>query len=126
MNVCILSGRVGADVKVKKVGEKTLASTRIGVYKSGSGEKTETQWITIEAWEYNAEKLMKAVKGDGITVRGKLNYSSVKKTDGTYTNFTSVVVDEVLYPVAKGNGSGSVGATPTVAVVDDNDPFSGD
>nr|MBP8689032.1 single-stranded DNA-binding protein [Patescibacteria group bacterium] len=75
----------------------TLATNRF--FKGKDGEtKTETCYHNMIAWDSVAETIEKYVKkGDALGISGRLNNKSVKQEDGSYKNYSQVVVEEFYF-----------------------------
>lgn len=103
INKVILVGKVISDV-ISSITENnspmarfTLATNRF--FKGKDGEnKTETCYHNMIAWDSVAETIEKYVKkGDELGISGRLNNKSVKQEDGSYKNYSQVVVEEFYF-----------------------------
>ena len=113
MNLVILTGRLGADPETKTVGSSTVTKLRIATgkkWKNKDGEIQErTDWHHCEIWGNSGETVAKYFsKGDGITVRGEINYN---ENDGKW--FTSIKVQEWEFPINKKGQSDNSGDSDT-------------
>jgi len=103
INKIVLVGKVVSDIKFYKTDKEysmarfTLATNR--VFKGRDGErKTETCYHNMIAWDSVAETIEKYVKkGDELGISGRLNNKSVKQDDGSYKNYSQVVVEEFFF-----------------------------
>jgi len=110
-NVIVISGRLGADPEHKKFGDdkqKTmlrLASTR----RWGREEnQEETTWVDVECWGGLAGVVNEyCVKGQEVTVQGRLNIDPWEDRDGNKRWSTRIKADAVQFG-AKGGGDSSV------------------
>jgi len=69
-NINALTGRVGQDPEIRKVGEHLKAGFSLAV----KGYKDKTIWIDCEAWGKTAEIVRDYVnKGDKIAIEGELD-----------------------------------------------------
>jgi len=103
INKIVLVGKVVSDIKFYKTDKEysmarfTLATNRF--FKGKDGErKTETCYHNMIAWDSVAETIEKYVKkGDELGISGRLNNKSVKQDDGSYKNYSQVVVEEFFF-----------------------------
>jgi single-strand DNA-binding protein len=84
-----VSGFVGGVVSLKKAGETEVATFRLGCTPRHYNRRTEqwadapTQWYTVNAWRGMARNVAGSlVKGDGVTVVGRLTVSTWTAQDG--------------------------------------------
>ena len=103
MNHIILTGRLTKDPEVRYTPTKkarcafTLA---VADGKDKDGNK-KTQFLQCVAWEDKAEFLDQYfIKGDGLTVNGKLTSRSYEK-DGKKQYVTEVLVAGIEFPLSK-------------------------
>ncbi len=102
MNLAIISGRLGANPEVKylpsgnAVCELRVASTE---FYSKDGEKHErTEWHRCKVWGKQAENAGKyLVKGQAVTLQGRIQTRSWEKHDGTKGYVTEIVVENLEY-----------------------------
>ncbi len=120
INKVILVGKVISDV-ISSITENnspmarfTLATNR--VFKGRDGErKTDTCYHNMIAWDLIAETIAKYVKkGDELGISGRLNNKSVKQEDGSYKNYSQVVVEEFYFGDNK-----NIKEQPEVKEIDD-------
>lgn len=103
INKIILAGKVVSDITFSKtetessIARFTLATNRF--FKGRNGErKTDTCYHNMVAWDLIAETIAKYVKkGDELGISGRLNNKSVKQEDGSYKNYSQVVIEEFYF-----------------------------
>lgn len=115
-NQIILTGRLTKDPEVQTLQSGTLlASFTIANEPFWTSDETKrrTNFIICKAFGKVAEFVQKNLyKGLHIGVSGELSLSSRKNEDGSYSNFTNVMVGEIkLFPGSfdknrNGNGNG--------------------
>ena len=115
-NKVILTGNIGQDPEIKKVGEKAIATFTLATsefHKDKNGErKTETQWHNIKIWSPLAEISEKWLKkGSKIYVEGKIVYESWDDKDGIKHYKTSILVDKLEMLGNKSDSTSSAPAT---------------
>lgn len=71
MNIVVLTGNLGRDPELKKIGEKVVANLSIAVNEV-HGDEEETSWFDLTAWGKTAEIASNLRSGERITVQGKL------------------------------------------------------
>jgi single stranded DNA-binding protein len=87
MNKVIMTGRVGADIVLKKVGkdntpfvEFSLGTTDYWRDKTTGEKKERTEWIKVRAWRKEAENAAAyVIKGQMVMVEGKWRVSIFKR-----------------------------------------------
>jgi single-strand DNA-binding protein len=123
MNVVILGGRVGTDARITQTQGGRVASFRLATDEGKAKNSTErkTEWHNIVAWDNeNGAKNATFVerfcqKGEGITLRGRLQTREYEK-DGQKKYTTEIVVDRFDFPVSrssKATGDASVATAAT-------------
>lgn len=100
MNVITLYGRLTKDVEIKSTQlNKQYAIFTVAVqrtYKDQSGNYNSDFINCVAFNEHIVNLLSKYVKkGSRISVNGTLQINSSTKDDGSYSNFTQVIVDKV-------------------------------
>lgn len=82
-NLCIFTGRLGADPKMEyTAGGTARASFRLAI-NIGHGDKQRTTWAQIIAWEKTAEVVGQHLgKGDLVLVRGEYRLNEWEGKDG--------------------------------------------
>ena len=101
-NLCIFSGRLGADPEVKefdngkKMAKLTLATNES--YKNAEGIVIkEVQWHNLVAWGNQAKIAENYLeKGKEICVEGKINTRSYEDKDGDKRYVTEIIVNDLL------------------------------
>jgi single-strand DNA-binding protein len=83
-------GFVGGTVSLKRAGDTEVATFRLGSTPRYLNRRTNewvdapTQWYTVNAWRGMARNVASSlVKGDGVTVVGRLGVSTWTAQDGT-------------------------------------------
>ena len=112
-NRVILIGFLGSDPEVTiSAARTTLVKFRLGTQESRKAAdgsyKVITSWHHIVAFgvlsELMAEKL---VKGDMISLEGRINYSKYKDKTGQWKYFVNIIADTFLMLRTKGGGGDS-------------------
>ncbi|GAA1971891.1 hypothetical protein GCM10009798_36160 [Nocardioides panacihumi] len=85
-----VQGFVGGTVSLKKAGDTEVATFRLGCTpryfnrRTGEWVDAETQWYTVNAWRGMARNVAGSlVKGDAVSVVGRLNVSTWAAQDGS-------------------------------------------
>jgi single-strand DNA-binding protein len=85
-----VQGFVGGVVSLKQAGDTEVATFRLGCTPRYFNRRTEqwvdapTQWYSVHAWRGMARNVAGSlVKGDGVTVVGRLNVSTWTAQDGS-------------------------------------------
>ena len=107
INKIVLVGKVVSDIKFYKTDKEysmarfTLATNRF--FKGKDGErKIDICYHNMVAWDLIAETIAKYVKkGDELGISGRLNNKSIKQDDGSYKNYSQVVVEEFYFSSKK-------------------------
>lgn len=105
MNKVILCGRLTADPEIKysTTDNKPRATYTLAVDRRG---QEGADFIRCVAFGKSAEFVENYLhKGMKILVVGRLNINSSKNQDGTFSSFTSVIVDEHEFVESRGNAS---------------------
>lgn len=84
MNIVILEGRIGGEVKEQKFGETVKCSFSMALseyYKDRQGQRqSRTEWAEVEVWGGTAENVKKyCTKGMLVSVVGKLRTDEYEK-----------------------------------------------
>lgn len=84
MNIVILEGRIGGDVKIQNFGENVKCSFSMALseyYKDKQGQRqSRTEWADVETWGGTAENVKKyCQKGMLVSVVGKLRTDEYEK-----------------------------------------------
>jgi len=94
MNLWAITGNIGGDVKVNKVGDSSVANFSVAVT-AGYGDKKQTIWVACALWGKQAEsKLVDyLVKGQQVALTGEM---STRDHDGkTYVQLRVGSIDLV-------------------------------
>ncbi len=99
MQKLILVGNLGRDAEVRQAGEQSVLSFSVACterWKDNKGEKHErVEWFDCSYFTKGAENMAKyAVKGQTVSVTGKLRTREYKDKDGVDRKVKDVVVDE--------------------------------
>jgi single-strand DNA-binding protein len=85
-----VQGFVGGVVSLKRAGDTEVATFRLGSTPRYYNRRSEqwvdapTQWYTVNAWRGMARNVASSlIKGDGVTVVGRLNVSTWTAQDGS-------------------------------------------
>lgn len=83
MNVVSIIGNLGADPVIRSTGAgKQVANLRLA-YNEGSGDKKQTHWFNVVAWDKDAEFAAKFLKkGSRVGVTGRLTMRSWAPKEG--------------------------------------------
>lgn len=106
MNRIVLLGRLVRDPETKVIEEKGKVVTRIVLavdrgYKNANGER-EVDFIPVTLWGKRAELVSEyMVKGNLISVTGKLQTRSYEDKDGKKRYVSEVVADEFQFVEGK-------------------------
>ena len=87
MNKVIVSGRITNDLELRTTAsDKHFVAFNIAV-NEGSGENQTTHFFNVNAWEANADFLIKYMeKGRKLLIEGSLKTSQYEKEGKKYTN----------------------------------------
>lgn len=122
MNSITVSGRLGADAKIKKVGDQDVAEFSLADERFSKGEST-TQWFRVTVWGKGAAFAGTMVKGDAAVVVGPLSYRTYEK-DGQ-TRVSLEISANSFERVNKGSGGGAAkGKAKADEPAADDIPFS--
>ncbi len=104
MNCITVSGRLGADAKLKKAGEQDVAEFSLADERFVKGEST-TQWFRVTVWGKGANFASTLTKGDAVTVAGALSHRTYEK-DGQ-TRVSLEISAHAFERANKGSGGGA-------------------
>ena len=109
MNKVILIGRLGADPELRSTGSgKSVCNLRVAT-SDGSGERKETTWHAVIAWEKQAELCAKYLaKGRLIGVEGRIQVREYDDKDGNKRKAFEIVAHHVEF-LDKGDARDSDG-----------------
>lgn len=94
----LMTGRLGKDPENKETNSgKTVAKTTMAITR-GWGDKEQTIWIDLIAWEDMAPKLGAYSKGDIVTVRGEIKERPWKTKDGEERKAVEMTVRGIFEP----------------------------
>lgn len=107
MNIVILEGRIGGEVKEQKFGETVKCSFSMALseyYKDRQGQRqSRTEWADVEVWGATAENVKKyCTKGMLVSVVGKLRTDEYEK-DGQKRYRKYVLASNVNF-LSRGDG----------------------
>lgn len=112
MNKVFLCGNLGQDPEARqtetgrKVVRFSLATTRSYKTKDSDQWKEDTQWHSVVAWDYLAEKVVKHLrKGSKALVTGEVRYRKYTTADGVEKYVTEIISDHVDPSVLVKNNS---------------------
>ncbi len=74
----------------------TLAVTMPHRYGAEDGERPPTLWLQVVAFEDRAEELARLLKGDTVSVAGKLQMEPYEARDGSQRDGMKVVADSLI------------------------------
>lgn len=104
-----VQGFVGGIVSLKKAGDTDVATFRLGSTPRYLNRRTNewvdapTQWYTVSAWRGMARNVAESlVKGDPVTVVGRLNVSTWTAQDGTERTTLEVEATSVGHDLRHG------------------------
>lgn len=102
-NMVVLTGQIATALKVKHLnGDKKIVRFMLAVQKTA----LVSQLIPVTCWESVAEQAeAMCSRGTRIAVTGALEYKSKKNDDGSYSNFTSVVVYKLFVGASAESGA---------------------
>ena len=107
MNKIIITGYIGQDPEMQTL-NNGMEKCRFTVGVSRRVKKDapkKTDWFNCDAWGATGSFVQKWFKkGSGITVIGRMESSQSEK-DGKKTTYWSLNVDEVEFPMSKGDRS---------------------
>lgn len=123
MNVVALTGRLTADVELKKTQSgASVCSFSIAVARPRV--KDTTDFINIVAWRNTAEFIAQYFgKGDKIEVTGILTSRSYEDSNGNKRTAFEVVADNVGFAESKGTKTTTVAPEYVEVEKDDDLPF---
>jgi len=100
MNKVILIGNAGKDPDVKftpsglQIAKLSIATSEN--FKKGEEWESKTDWHNIVAFGKTAEIVEKNIlKGDMVSIEGKLSYGSYEREDGSKVNTTDIIANVV-------------------------------
>ena len=109
MNVVVLTGRITADIELKKTqSDVPYCKFCLAVDKRAKqGEDKQANFINVTAWRHSAEFLSKYFKkGDGVTISGSIDTNQFTDKDGNKRTSFEILVNDVEFPIVKKSHSG--------------------
>lgn len=107
INTVILTGHLGRDPEEKAGGSRTFVKGRMAV---SQGRDKPTIWLDLLCWSrFASEDLMKARKGDCVTVSGRLTLSEWTTRDGEARSDLGISCETI--EVHAGPDAHDIGAT---------------
>jgi single-strand DNA-binding protein len=101
-NMVVLEGGLTRDPEIREAGKSQVANFGIAcskrIKKGDEWVNGDPQYFDIQAWGYDAERVMQLTKGDQVIVVGELNFSQYEK-DGvkrTQIRITSRAIGKQL------------------------------
>ena len=95
-NSITITGNIGRDGETKDGDRRTYATSRMGVYQ---GKDKDTLWLSLTAFSgFAVEDLGKVVKGQRVTVTGRLSFRTYTTQDGDERQDWGVIVENVDKP----------------------------
>lgn len=124
INTVIFTGHLGRDPEEVQGNSRTFVKARLAV---GQGREKPTIWLEAVCWgKYASADLMRAAKGDCVTVSGRLTLREWTDRDGNTRQDLGVSCETV--EVHAGPSTHDIGADerqyrkpPTTTVADDDD-----
>jgi single-strand DNA-binding protein len=117
LNVCTMTGRLGADPDVRDAGSSRVANLRLAVgetWKDKQGERKEkTEWVSVTVWGDGLVGIVEKylTKGSRILISGKFQTRKWQDKDGNDRYSSEVVLQgfdsKLLMLDSKSDGSGS-------------------
>lgn len=96
LNRVLLIGNLVADALTKTTGDTTKTSFKLAV--SRTTENDEADFIWCGVWGERGVKLEKwLTKGRKLAIEGKLRLSSTENEDGSFKNYTDILVDDIMF-----------------------------
>lgn len=98
MNSVNLTGHLGRDPEVRHTtGGKAVANFSVAV-NDGFGERKQTYWIPVVAWEKTAETAGKYLKnGSHVGIEGRLQQRSYENKEGAKITVLEIVANRLEF-----------------------------
>lgn len=127
MNKVIISGRTTADIELKTTPSGTSVASFTVAVDYGYGEKKQTSFLDVVAWQKQAENAARYVhKGDRVIIDGRLQ-TRVYESNGQKRKVTEIVANEIEFIETKKNNDAAPAPIPNDAnfetLDDDELPF---
>ena len=100
MNKVILIGNLGKDPEEKVINDSTKI-TKVSLcttesYKDTAGEwQNKNEWHNLIAWNQRSESLAKMMKGELVSVEGKITTRKWQDTEGVDKYTTEIIVQSI-------------------------------
>jgi len=122
INKAIIVGRLGREVEMRYTANGNAVSNFTVATDHGYGEKRETEWFTVVAWNKTAEACAQYLaKGSLVYFEGRMQTRSWDK-DGEKKYKTELIADEVKFLDSKGDRPRAFGAAVGGGADGDIDP----
>ena len=129
MNSIIISGRICNDIEIKVSGsgsEYTNFSVAVDRERKDRDGNKQTDFFKCSVFGKSAAFVSQYFhKGDGITIRGRIEFDKYTDKDGNERTGTTLMAERVEFPPGKGKSSSDdVQTVPTAITGSDKDlPF---
>ena len=119
MNKVIISGRATADIELKTTPSGTAVASFTVAVDTGYGDKKQTSFLDVVAWQKQAENASKYVhKGDRVIIEGRLQ-TRTYESNGQKRKVTEIVANEIEFIETKKESTAPF-APPSVPPSDAN------
>lgn len=128
MNKVIISGRTTADIELKTTPSGTSVASFTVAVDFGYGEKKQTSFLDVVAWQKQAENAARYVhKGDRVIIDGRLQ-TRVYESNGQKRKVTEIVANEIEFIETKRDAAPNPAPIPNATnlaeIADDDElPF---
>jgi single-strand DNA-binding protein len=128
MNKVIISGRTTADIELKTTPSGTSVASFTVAVDYGYGEKKQTSFLDVVAWQKQAENAARYVhKGDRVIIDGRLQ-TRVYESNGQKRKVTEIVANEIEFIETKRDAAPNPAPIPNATnlaeIADDDElPF---
>ena len=95
-NSCMITGRIGDAVDVRRTKNGTAWAKVSVAVSGGRGEKEWTNWLKVETWGKLAERCGTMRKGSAVAVIGELKVNSWEAPDGGKRKETVIKANNVF------------------------------
>tara|TARA_R110002020_G_scaffold8918_1_gene35778 strand:- start:1277 stop:1666 length:390 start_codon:yes stop_codon:yes gene_type:complete len=113
MNVIILHGRLGRDPELRQSKSGTDIVTFSLATNDGWGDNKRTNWHRCKAFGKRAETIERYLKrGDGVMIRGSIDYREWVDDEGAKHKLTEVLVDDFDFVAKSGDRDAPVERRP--------------
>lgn len=111
MNLCIFSGRIGADAETRYTQGGTAKTTFNLAVDSGQGDYKRTDWIRCVLWR--RDKLAQYLtKGKPIMVTGEYQEQKWEDSDGQERRMVEIIVRELEFQQGQPKGNNQQSYNP--------------